>query len=100
MLETLAGCKWSKKILFLITEGITRPGAITRSTEGLTTKVQNDCLRKMLNLGLLERKDFAEIPPRVEYRLTEAGKRFVSILRSIEELQDELETNRKVSKNV
>lgn len=44
MLEYIVGCKWSIRILTLIHQGIDRPGAITRSVDGLTTKVQNDCL--------------------------------------------------------
>jgi DNA-binding HxlR family transcriptional regulator len=66
MLEYVLGCKWSIRILTLIRQGVDRPGAITRSLEGLTPKVQNDCLGKMVGFGILERIAYAEIPPRVE----------------------------------
>lgn len=93
MLEYIVGCKWSIRILTLIRQGVDRPGAITRSIDGLTTKVQGDCLNKMVNFGILERIAYAEIPPRVEYKLTNLGQRFVSILDAVAELQHEMDAN-------
>ncbi|WP_219904407.1 winged helix-turn-helix transcriptional regulator [Stenomitos frigidus] len=92
MLEYIVGCKWSIRILTLIRQGVERPGAITRSIDGLTTKVQGDCLNKMVSFGILERIAYAEIPPRVEYKLTHFGQRFVSILDAVSELQHEIDT--------
>jgi DNA-binding HxlR family transcriptional regulator len=93
MLEYIIGCKWSIHILTLIREGVNRPGAITRSIDGLTTKVQGDCLNKMVGFGILERIAYAEIPPRVEYKFTIFGQRFSSILDAVAELQHELDTS-------
>lgn len=94
MVEYIVGCKWSTQILTLIHQGIDRPGAITRSIDGLTTKVQNDCLNKMVSFGILEKVSYPEVPPRVEYKLTELGKRFIAILDAIAELQLELDIDR------
>ena len=91
MLEYIVGCKWSIQILTLIRQGVDRPGAITRSIEGLTTKVQGDCLHKMVAFNILTRIAYGEIPPRVEYKLTVFGKRFISILDAVEELQHEID---------
>lgn len=91
MLEYIVGCKWSIRILTLIRQGVDRPGAITRSIDGLTTKVQGDCLNKMVSFGILARIAYAEIPPRVEYKLTDLGQRFVSILDAVSELQHEID---------
>jgi DNA-binding HxlR family transcriptional regulator len=91
MLEYIVGCKWSIRILTLIRQGVDRPGAITRSIDGLTTKVQGDCLNKMVSFGLLERIAYGEIPPRVEYKLTILGQRFGSILDAVSELQREID---------
>ena len=88
--EAVFGCKWSLRILRLIRAGVHRPGAIERSLEGLTTKVQHHYFQRMANLGILERKVFAEVPPRVEYHLTTFGERFLPILDSIDQLQQEL----------
>jgi DNA-binding HxlR family transcriptional regulator len=75
----------------LIRSGVYRPGEIERSLAGLTTKVQHHYLRRMVSLGILRREVFAEVPPRVEYRLTVFGERFVPLLHQISELQAELE---------
>jgi DNA-binding HxlR family transcriptional regulator len=96
-LEDIVGCKWSICILALIRQGINRPGAIARSVDGLSTKVQSDCLRKMVSLGLLEKISYPEVPPRVEYELTAIGKRFVTILDELAELQRDVNGKGKVN---
>ncbi|MBI3650756.1 MAG: winged helix-turn-helix transcriptional regulator [Acidobacteria bacterium] len=90
MVESVFACKWSASILTVVRQGINRPGAITRSLDGLTTKVLNECMRKLMAFDLVERISYPEIPPRVEYRLTECGERFVVILDAVEELQREM----------
>jgi len=87
MTESVFACKWSARILNLIRQGIKRPGAITRTLDGLTTKVLNECLRRLIDFGLVERTSYPEIPPRVEYNLTSLGERFVIVLDAVEELQ-------------
>ncbi len=93
MLEYIVGCKWSIRILTLICQGVDRPGAITRSIDGLTTKVQNDCLNKMVSFGILEKIAYPEVPPRVEYKLTHFGQRFVAIVDTVAELQREIDAD-------
>ncbi len=93
MTESIFACKWSARIITLIHDGTNRPGEITRSLDGLTTKVMNDCLRRMLGFELVERQAYAEIPPRVEYRLTPLGERVQQLINAVEELQ--LEINQK-----
>jgi DNA-binding HxlR family transcriptional regulator len=88
--EAVFGCKWSIRILTLIHRGVCRPGEIERSLSGLTTKVQHHYFRRMLSLGILRRDVFAEVPPRVEYRLTPFGERFVPLLEQIEQFQMDL----------
>jgi len=88
--EAVFGCKWSLRILELIRKGVRRPGAIERALEGLTPKVQTYYFRRMVSLGILERVVYPEIPPRVEYVLTDFGLRFIPILDSIAELQRDL----------
>ncbi len=85
--EAVFGCKWSIRILTLIRRGICRPGEIERSLAGLTTKVQHHYFRRMVSLGILRRDVYAQVPPRVEYRLTPFGERFVPLLEQIERLQ-------------
>lgn len=91
MLETIYGCKWSLTVYQLISNGINRPGEMVRSVEGLTTKVLNQCLRKNTDFGILERISYNEVPPRVEYRVTDFGTKFMRILDELEKLQSEIE---------
>ena len=91
MVEVIFGCKWSLTVFHLLANGINRPGEMVNSVEGLSTKVLNDCLRKNLEFGILEKHVFNELPPRVEYSVTPFGKRFLSVLDQIETLQSELD---------
>ena len=83
MVEDIVGCKWSLTVLGLIAGGIQRPGAMQRRVPGLTAKVLNERLRKLLRFGIIERQIYAEVPPRVEYRLTTFGRRFDGVLKEI-----------------
>jgi len=87
MTESIFACKWSARVLNLIRHGVKRPGAIRRKLDGLTTKVLNECLRRLIDFRLLERTAYPEIPPHVEYNLTGLGERFITILDAVEELQ-------------
>lgn len=91
MVENIIRCKWSLSVLSLIRQGINRPGAMEKSVEGLTTKVLNERLRKLVNFGILEKTIFPEIPPRVEYQLTDFGRKFIGILDAIEDLENRLD---------
>lgn len=91
MVETIYGCKWSLTVYQLLANGINRPGAMVRSVEGLTTKVLNECLRKNTQFGILERVTYNETPPRVEYKVTEFGGKFIRVLDELEKLQSEIE---------
>jgi DNA-binding HxlR family transcriptional regulator len=89
MVEEVVGCKWSITVLALITSGVSRPGAMQRRVRGLTAKVLNERLKKLLRFGIIERQMYAEVPPRVEYRLTSFGKRFNAVIAHIAELEEE-----------
>ena len=58
-----------------------------RSVDGLTAKVLNDCLRRLVEFKVLEKQSYPEIPPRVEYRLTEFGRKFQRTLDALDELE-------------
>ncbi len=89
MVERIVGCKWSLHVLDCVRRGIVRPGAIQRAVPGLSAKVLNERLRRLVAFGVLERRIFAEVPPRVEYRLTPFGERFLDILDRIAALERE-----------
>ena len=92
MVESIYGCKWSLTVYQLLDKGINRPGEMDRNVEGLTTKVLNQCLKRNVEFGILEKVVFNELPARVEYKETDFGKQFMSILEQLEILQEKIDS--------
>lgn len=90
MVEQIFRCKWSLTVYQLLAHDIRRPGEMVRSVEGLTTKVLNECLRRNVKFGILDRIAHNEAPPRVEYTVTPFGRKFIRILDELELLQAEI----------
>ena len=70
---TLISDKWKVLILRDLMNGTLRFGELKKSIGHVTQKVLTAQLRQMEASGLLTRKVYAEVPPRVEYTLTELG---------------------------
>jgi DNA-binding HxlR family transcriptional regulator len=90
LLEEVIGCRWTISVLGAVAKGISRPGALERYVLGISAKVLADRLRHFTRAGIFERVQFPEIPPRVEYRLTDFGRKFMRLLKEVERLQAEL----------
>jgi len=89
MVESIVGCKWSVGLLQLLADGCSRPSAILRASTGLSAKVMNERLRKMLRFGIVSRTVFGEKPPvEVKYVLTPFGRRFIGIIEEVRRLQE------------
>ena len=99
LLEDVIGCRWTFSVLRAVARGVNRPGAIERHIDGISTKVLGDRLRNFTRAGIFERKQFPEIPPRVEYHLTDFGKKFLRLIREVEKLQAEINGGKKPSSN-
>jgi DNA-binding HxlR family transcriptional regulator len=95
LLEDVIGCRWSISVLRAVGGGVSRPGALERHIEGISAKVLGDRLRNFTRAGIFERVQFPEIPPRVEYRLSGFGKKFLKLLKAVEQLQTEINQTRK-----
>ena len=91
LLEDVLGCRWTFSVLRAVARGVNRPGAIERHIDGISTKVLSDRLKNFTRAGIFERKQFPEIPPRVEYQLTEFGKKFLRLIKEVEKLQADLD---------
>jgi DNA-binding HxlR family transcriptional regulator len=99
LLEEVIGCRWTISVLGVVAKGVQRPGALEKHIEGTSAKVLSDRLRQFTRAGIFERVQFPEIPPRVEYRLTAFGRKFLRLLQEVEKLQAELNgESRKVSR--
>ena len=80
---TLIGDKWKVLILRDLLSGTKRFGELKRSIGSVSQKVLTAQLRAMEASGLVSRKVYPEVPPRVEYTLTETGYSLRPILDSM-----------------
>lgn len=90
MVENIIRCKWSLSVLDMVKRGVNRPGAMERNVEGLTTKVLNERLRKLVRFGILQKTVYPETPPRVEYEFTDFGLKFIGLLEAIDALEAQI----------
>lgn len=80
---TLISDKWKVLILRDLLTGTKRFGELKKSLNGVSQKVLTSQLRQMEVSGLLTRKVYAEVPPRVEYTLTELGYSLQPVLEAM-----------------
>ena len=76
-------CRWTILILRDLFTGTKRFGELKKSLNGVSQKVLTANLRSLEEKGIIEREVFPEVPPRVEYRLTDLGKTLDPIIKSI-----------------
>ncbi|TIP24248.1 MAG: helix-turn-helix transcriptional regulator [Mesorhizobium sp.] len=72
--------KWKGTILWLCRKQPRRPGELRRLIPDVSEKMLIQHLREMVADGLLDRHDFGEIPPRVEYSVTDLGRELDDVL--------------------
>lgn len=75
--------KWTILILRDLFTGTKRFGELKKSLNGVSQKVLTANLRSLEEKGIIEREVFPEVPPRVEYRLTDLGKTLDPIIKSM-----------------
>lgn len=81
---TLIGDKWKVLILRDLMPGTKRFGELRKSVGSVSQKVLTAQLRDMEEKGLVHREVYAEVPPRVEYSLTDLGKSLKPILDALQ----------------
>ena len=77
---TLIGGKWKLLILRNLRTRPWRFNELQRDLDGISQKVLTDSLRQMIDDDLVYRHDYQELPPRVEYGLTDLGTKMLPIL--------------------
>lgn len=77
--EILSG-KWTILLIRDLAEGRSRFSELERSLEGISPRTLSLRLRALEEQGIIERRTFPEVPPRVEYSLTEKGRGLVPII--------------------
>lgn len=81
---SVIGGKWKPVILFCIANGVDRFGAMQRAVPGITKQMLTKQLRELEADGILSRKVYPVVPPRVDYALTQTGQ---SVLPIIEQMR-------------
>lgn len=84
------GGKYKGRILWILRDGFLRYGELNRAVVGITAKMLTQTLKELEADKLVTRKVYLEVPPKVEYSLTETGKElipFISQMRSWGEKQ-------------
>ena len=79
----LIGGKWKMPILWRLKDRTWRYGELRRDLKTITAKMLTQQLRELEEDGFLHREVFAEVPPRVEYSLTESGHATVPVIKSL-----------------
>jgi DNA-binding HxlR family transcriptional regulator len=75
--------KWTVLIIGRLAEGARRFGELRRDVAGISPKVLTQKLRELERDGVLTRKIYPSVPPKVEYRLTPLGQTLISLLDAI-----------------
>jgi DNA-binding HxlR family transcriptional regulator len=78
------GGRWKVLIIHFLLEDTKRFGELTRALGGISARTLSKQLRELEDDGVVNRKDFREIPPKVEYSLTALGKSLQQVLLSME----------------
>ncbi|PIF46571.1 DNA-binding HxlR family transcriptional regulator [Chryseobacterium sp. 52] len=86
------GSKWKPIIVLVIKDRKLRFGELAVRIHVISRKVLTDQLREMESDGLIIREEFKELPPRVEYSLTEKGLALLPILYMLEEWESKFES--------
>ncbi|MBQ9452168.1 MAG: helix-turn-helix transcriptional regulator [Desulfovibrio sp.] len=80
----LLGGKWKIRLLWAVhTAGKVRFNQLKRELEGITDLALTKCLKEFVSCGIMRREQFNEVPPHVEYSLTENGKKLVTALAEV-----------------
>ena len=91
---SLLGNKWKPLILRELLEGTKRYNELTRKVVGVSPKVLTENLRELEEDGILNRKVYPEVPPRVEYSLTEKGNDLKGIIEAMKTFGNKYKKNK------
>ncbi|MBO1501251.1 winged helix-turn-helix transcriptional regulator [Serratia proteamaculans] len=92
------GGKWKVLIIHFLLEGTKRFGELTRCLGPISPKILAQQLRELEDDGLVVRKDFGEIPPRVEYAMSSLGNTLSPILYAMADWGDFFEARQETEK--
>jgi DNA-binding HxlR family transcriptional regulator len=77
------GGKYKGRILWVLRDGLMRYGELKRAIIGITPKMLTQTLKELEADELVSRKVYLEVPPRVDYTLTETGKELIPLIKQL-----------------
>ncbi|HET6449923.1 MAG TPA: helix-turn-helix domain-containing protein [Spirochaetia bacterium] len=75
--------KWTVLVVGALQDGTLRFGEVRRTVQGISQKMLTETLRGLERDGIVKRKIYASVPPKVEYSLTPLGKSLTGLLESV-----------------
>ena len=92
------GDKWSLLVIGTLRDGPLRFGALEASVAGISQRMLTRTLKHLVEDGLVDRTAYAEVPPRVEYELTDLGRTLLPLVMALAQWamahRDEINANR------
>jgi DNA-binding HxlR family transcriptional regulator len=85
----LLGDKWTLKIVYSLMSGSKRFGELLDALGNISPKTLSQRLKMLEDVAFVDRRAYMEIPPRVEYSLTEKGEALLGILKAIQEFGEQ-----------
>lgn len=79
----MVGGKWKPILIYLLSDGSLRFGKLLQFTPTISKKVLTQQLKELEEDGLIVRKKYGEVPPRVEYSLSQKGKALLPALKAL-----------------
>jgi len=76
----IVGAKWTPQLLYALANGVERFGELQKEAGGINPRTLSARLDELEEQGIVAKVSFAEVPPRVEYSLTQKGRDLLPIL--------------------
>ena len=89
--QKIVSGKWNMLIIYLLSKGTLRFGELHRSLPTMTKDTLSKQLKMLEEYGIINRYVYNQIPPKVEYSLTEIGQKFLPVLKELEKWSNEYE---------
>lgn len=89
MTAKLVGDKWTLLIIRDLAEGCKRFSMLQKLVTGISPRTLSDRLSMLEQAGMITREAFPEVPPRVEYRLTDKGRGLIPVIEAMREYGQE-----------
>lgn len=90
----IIGGKWRLPIIWLLHKnGAMRYNELKRSIDGITNMMLTQSLKELESYGIINREQFLEVPPRVEYSLTENGEELILALKGLAKWGSKMKKN-------